>query len=351
MDARQLAYFLAIVDHGGFGRAAEQLHVAQPSLSQAIGGLERELGVDLFHRVGRGVVLTDTGTRLIEPARQVVRDLEAVRDTARSARGLRRGRVDLVSTPSPGIEPLTTLMASFAREYPLMTVNVAGAFTPEEVVQHVRSGAAEIGLLGSAGHPRTADLRVLPIEEQPLVLLSPPEAEGPGSGRDAPDRDRSEWSGSGRDGAGRDGAGRDGAGTRSTGPSGAGTDADRINRADLDGLRLIASQRGSLMRQIVDDILAGGADVHLAAEVDHRTSILPLVLSGLGHAVMPSSWKPIATRMGARVRLIEPVSHLRVIIVSRASRLTPAAQAFLGTAELYARTRPGPAQEGGPQQA
>ncbi|WP_019607550.1 LysR family transcriptional regulator [Nocardiopsis sp. CNS-639] len=317
MDARQLSYFLAIVDHGGFGRAAEHLHIAQPSLSQAIGGLERELGVDLFHRVGRGVVLTDTGTRLIEPARQVVRDLEAVRDTARSARGLRRGRVDLVSTPSPGIEPLTTLMASFAREYPLMTVNVAGAFTPEEVVQHVRSGAAEIGLLGSAGHPRTADLRVLPVEEQPLVLLSPPEEEGA-----PPER----------------------AGSGGTGPG-----QDRIDRADLGGLRLIASQRGSLMRQIVDDILAGGTDAHLAAEVDHRTSILPLVLSGLGHAVMPSSWKPIATRMGARVRLIEPVSRLRVVIVSRASRMTPAAQAFLGVAEHYARTRPEAEPEGSAQ--
>ncbi|ADH67226.1 LysR family transcriptional regulator [Nocardiopsis dassonvillei] len=318
MDARQLSYFLAIVDHGGFGRAAEHLHIAQPSLSQAIGGLERELGVDLFHRVGRGVVLTDTGTRLIEPARQVVRDLEAVRDTARSARGLRRGRVDLVSTPSPGIEPLTTLMASFAREYPLMTVNVAGAFTPEEVVQHVRSGAAEIGLLGSAGHPRTADLRVLPVEEQPLVLLSPPEEEGA-----PPER---------------------------TVSGGTGPVPDRIDRADLGGLRLIASQRGSLMRQIVDDILAGGTDAHLAAEVDHRTSILPLVLSGLGHAVMPSSWKPIATRMGARVRLIEPVSRLRVVIVSRASRMTPAAQAFLGVAEHYARTRP-EAEPGGSAQA
>ncbi|WP_435111606.1 LysR family transcriptional regulator [Nocardiopsis synnemataformans] len=346
MDARQLAYFLAIVDHGGFGRAAEHLHIAQPSLSQAIGGLERELGVDLFHRVGRGVVLTDTGTRLIEPARQVVRDLEAVRDTARSARGLRRGRVDLVSTPSPGIEPLTTLMASFAREYPLMTVNVAGAFTPEEVVQHVRSGAAEIGLLGSAGHPRTADLRVLPIEEQPLVLLSPPETEGAQPERDGSGRDETEPSGSGRDESHRDETERNGSGSSAAWP-----DSDRINRADLDGLRLIASQRGSLMRQIVDDILADGTDAHLAAEVDHRTSILPLVLSGLGHAVMPSSWKPIATRMGARVRLIEPVSHLRVIIVSRASRLTPAAQAFLGTAELYARTRSGAAQEGRSQQA
>ncbi|PSL00865.1 DNA-binding transcriptional LysR family regulator [Murinocardiopsis flavida] len=293
MDARQLSYFLAVVDHGGFGRAAEHLHLAQPSLSQSIGGLERELGVDLFHRVGRGVVLTDTGARLIEPARQVVRDLEVVRDTARSANGLRRGRVDLVSMPSPGIEPLTTLMAAFAGEYPLVTVNAAGAFTPEEVVGQVRSGAAEIGLLGSAGHTRTADLRVLPLEDQPLVLVSPPGTDGP--------------------------------------------DPDRIARADLAGLRLVASQRGSLMRQLVDDVLAGGGDVHLAAEVDHRTSILPLVLSGLGHAVLPSSWTTMATRLGARVRLIEPVSHLRVAIVSRASRLTPAARAFVGAAERYAQ--------------
>ena len=55
MDARQLRYFLAVIDHGGFIR----MYVAQPSLSQAIAGFERELGVPLFHRVGRGVVPTD----------------------------------------------------------------------------------------------------------------------------------------------------------------------------------------------------------------------------------------------------------------------------------------------------
>ena len=62
MDGRQLGYFLAIVDHGGFGRAADHLLVAQPSLSQAMAGLERELGVKLFVRAGRGVSLTDAGT-------------------------------------------------------------------------------------------------------------------------------------------------------------------------------------------------------------------------------------------------------------------------------------------------
>ena len=79
MDVRQLGYFLAVVEHLNFGRAAEQLHVAQPSLSQAMGALERELGVPLFHRVGRGIVLSDAGAQLVGPARQVLRDLDSAR--------------------------------------------------------------------------------------------------------------------------------------------------------------------------------------------------------------------------------------------------------------------------------
>jgi hypothetical protein len=88
MDARQLEYFLAIVDHDGFGRAAQHLHIAQPSLSQVIAGLERELGVPLFHRIGRGVVLSPAGRELIGPARQVLRDLRgAVRAAIRLGAG------------------------------------------------------------------------------------------------------------------------------------------------------------------------------------------------------------------------------------------------------------------------
>src|SRR5690349_4161043 len=110
MDARQLEYFLAIVDHDGFVRAAQHLHVAQPSLSQAIARLERELGVTLFHRIGRGVVLSDAGAELVEPARQVLRDLRTARATMDSVKGLQRGTVELVAMPSPAIEPLSTLI-------------------------------------------------------------------------------------------------------------------------------------------------------------------------------------------------------------------------------------------------
>ncbi|MGY1730415.1 chemotaxis protein CheB [Geodermatophilus sp. SYSU D01045] len=115
-----------------------------------LGAIERELGVPLFHGVGRGIVLGDAGAQLIEPARQVVRDLDAARAAARSARGLQRGRVELVAMPSPGIEPLTTLVRAFTTAHPAMTVTADAAFTPEEVVQAVNAGRAELGLLGAA---------------------------------------------------------------------------------------------------------------------------------------------------------------------------------------------------------
>jgi DNA-binding transcriptional LysR family regulator len=110
-----------------------------------------------------------------------------------------------------------------------------------------------------------------------------------------------------------------------------------VQRAELGGHRFIASQRGSLMRWLVDDALASGVDLEIVVEVAHRTSILPLVLAGVGHAVMPQSWAPTAQKAGLRTLLIEPVSHLDVAVLSRRENLTPAAQAFLAVAVEHSR--------------
>jgi DNA-binding transcriptional LysR family regulator len=265
--------------------------------------------VPLFHRVGRGIVLSDAGTQLVEPARQVVRDLESAKAAARSARGLQRGRVELVAMPSPGIEPLSTLIRDFTAAHPAMTVTADAAFTPEEVVQAVKVGAAELGLLGAASLPHAGGLRVLPIEDQTFVLISPPE-----------DEDRS---------------------AVPTREQVAGSVRRTVARDDLTGARLIVSKQGSLMRQIVDDVLAGGVDARIVVEVEHRTSVLSMVLAGIGHAVMPSSWAPLAERAGARVRHIESTSVLRIALVSRTTAPTPAARAFAECVESYVRARSG----------
>jgi DNA-binding transcriptional LysR family regulator len=307
MDVRQLTYFLAVVENLNFGRAAEQLHIAQPSLSQAIATLERELRVPLFHRVGRGIVLSDAGTQLVEPARQVVRDLESAKAAARSARGLQRGRVELVAMPSPGMEPLSSLIRNFTAAHPGMTITADAAFTPEEVVQAVKAGEAELGLLGAASSLHTGGLHVLPIEDQTFVLISPPEDHEQPAG----------------------------ATNHDTADPGHPT----VAPADLAGARLIVSKQGSLMRRLVDDVLASGVDARIVVEVEHRTSILPMVLAGIGHAVMPSSWAPLAERSGARVRHIESTSVLRIALVSRTAALTPAARAFVECVESYVADR------------
>lgn len=292
MDVRQLRYFLAVVDHGGFHRAAEHLLIAQPSLSQAVKALEQDLGVPLFHRVGRRAVLSEAGRELVGPARLVVRDLDAARAAVDNLRGVRSGRLDLTAMPSPGIEPLTSMIAAFARTHPAVTVTVAAAFTPDDVVEAVRSGVAEIGVLGQDRPVRAAGVDVMQLERQPLVLIINPEADTFGG-------------------------------------------AETVGRTDLGGHRVIVSQRGSLMRWLVDDILASGVDVEIAVEVAHRTSILPLVLAGVGHAIMPSSWAPLARHSGLRVARIEPESVLHVAVLSRQSGLTPAARAFMDVAATH----------------
>ncbi|MCW2132036.1 LysR family transcriptional regulator [Arthrobacter sp. VKM Ac-2550] len=293
MDVRQLKYFLAVVDHQGFNRAAEHLLIAQPSLSQTIKTLEQEVGLPLFHRVGRRVVLSDAGKELVGPARIVVRDLEAAKSAVDALKGVRSGRLDLIAMPSPGIEPLTTMIATYTKKHPSITVNVEAAFTPDDVLASLRNGSSEIGLLGTDRPVRPAGVDVMQLERQPLMLIINPSADRFGG-------------------------------------------ADTIQREDLGGHRVIVSQRGSLMRWLVDDILASGVDVEIVVEAAHRTSILPLVLAGVGHAVMPSSWSPLAQQSGLRVARIDPESELHVSVLSRQSDLTPAARAFLEVAADYA---------------
>ncbi len=93
------------------------------------------------------------------------------------------------------------------------------------------------------------------------------------------------------------------------------------------------------MRTIVDDVTAGGHGTDIVTVVDHRTSILPLVLSGVGVAVLPSSWTRLARRCGAVVAPIEPTAHLHVAMVSLPARLTPAARAFLSLTRSLAERR------------
>src|SRR5918996_1546052 len=111
MQFQQLLYFVAVAETQHFTRAAQRVHVAQPSLSQQIKALERELGAELFSRARGNIALTDAGEALLPLARRILADAETARYEVQELIQLRRGRVRLGATPSlctgllPGVLP------------------------------------------------------------------------------------------------------------------------------------------------------------------------------------------------------------------------------------------------------
>jgi DNA-binding transcriptional LysR family regulator len=285
MDVRQLRYFLAIVDHGSVHRAAQELFVAQPSVSQALRALERDLGTDLFHRTGRRLVLTAAGERLIDPAREVLRGVELARATVEAVNGLRTGRLVISAMPAPSVSPLASMVSRFRTAYPLVEVVVRAAATPGEVVSAVRAGTAELGLLATAvAGPELAGLVVYGLETQTFVLVGAADADLPAGSPVALDA--------------------------------------------LGGRRLVVVP-GTGARRVADGILRRSPGCRIAVEIEHQEAVLPLVLARVGLAVLSESWRDLARAAGAVVRDLATDDVRKVCLVHRDGRLSPAAVAFL----------------------
>src|SRR2546430_13375970 len=99
MEIRQIEYVVGVVEHGGFTRAADALHVTQPALSEGIRRLEAELGLELFHRVGRRALLSSAGEAFLEPARQVLRDLGVLRTSVAGVGGVPPRTLHVLAVP------------------------------------------------------------------------------------------------------------------------------------------------------------------------------------------------------------------------------------------------------------
>ena len=95
MKLRQLEYFCAVAEAKSISAAARELHVAQPPISRQIAQLEEELGVPLFLRGSKGMVLTDAGQNLYQQTQQIFQDLRRVEDSVRSVGTGMSGRIKL----------------------------------------------------------------------------------------------------------------------------------------------------------------------------------------------------------------------------------------------------------------
>lgn len=205
VELRQLTSFVAVAEELHFRRAAERLHLAQPSVSQHIRGLEAELGVRLFERNRRGAALTAAGDALLPEARDLLARAEGAAAIARSTGIGERGRLRLSLTRSLTGGIAGAIVAAYRQRYPEVELELSVGNTMLHVEQllegdidvgFVRPPLEQPGLdelvLGREpmvcvlpkGHPlahhgrvRSADLR-----DEPLVWW--PEHHGPGAWRE-----------------------------------------------------------------------------------------------------------------------------------------------------------------------
>lgn len=118
MELHHLRYFEAVARIGNITRAAEELNIAQPSLSKQIQSLEADVGTQLFDRVGRRVELTDAGRLLLPYARRVLREVEAARAALRERADLTSGHVAIGAPPTIGARLLPQALAAFNTLHP-----------------------------------------------------------------------------------------------------------------------------------------------------------------------------------------------------------------------------------------
>ncbi len=173
MDLRQLRYFVTVAEELHFGRAARRLAMTQPPLSQQIQALEEEIGVQLFARTRRSVMLTPTGQQWLPEVRRVLADAAALPGLAQR---LARGEVGslalaFVSTADYGILP--ELLRHFRARHPEVQLQLREA-TSDVQLEALAEGAIDAGLVI---RPQLAvlphGLSYLPLVREPLVLAVP----------------------------------------------------------------------------------------------------------------------------------------------------------------------------------
>src|SRR5919112_2503521 len=172
MTLQQLRYSLTAADKGSFSAAAESLLMAQPSLSDQIRRLEAELGVALFTRAGRRLVLTEAGKILQPHAERTLAAAEEAVESVKEVRSLKGGTVSFGTFGSAHHYLLGGLVQDFRRRYPDVRVRVVGQ-NSAEVADALREGELEAGLVALPIDDGGLEVRPSIREENHYVSASP----------------------------------------------------------------------------------------------------------------------------------------------------------------------------------
>lgn len=289
MDIRHLQYVLKVAEEKSFSRAAEKLHIAQPSLSQQILKLEQQLGVKLFDRSTSPLELTYGGERFIEMAGQIIDQMEQLRKEMEDVAELKKGRMVVGSLPITGSHMLPAVLPIFQKKFPGIEVVLM-----EETTSHLE----ELTAKGKTDFT----LLTLPLQEEGLVyepvvteeilLAVPPGHKLARKGK-----------------------------------------IHGVNLSSLQGAPFILLKRGQGFRQIAMDLFQqAGFEPNIIFESSNIEMVQSLVASGMGLAFVPS----MVARSGWTAdqpvyRQIKEHPTRTIVVAYRKGRyLSRAAREFIG---------------------
>ncbi|WP_169570608.1 LysR family transcriptional regulator [Nocardioides insulae] len=292
MDPQHVRYFLAVVDQGSINSAAGAVGVAQPTISQALRTLERELRTPLFHRIGRGMVPTSAGHALVGPARKILRDMATAGGSIPDSEGHLRGRLDVRVQPALARGPLPKLVAAFHARHPRVEITLASLEDERRTAALIRDAVCEV-VACHLPHVDPDSGRHTPLEEvylgtQEYWLAFPP-------GHEAPAENPMRWS-------------------------------------QMASPMVAVPQGGQHVRQIYRNMPTEQQHRPAAVMLANRDARLAFTLAGVAPTWIERSEAEMARQHGAEVRALTPPLPTRCGLVFEPETLSPAAAAFVAMA-------------------
>lgn len=172
MEIRVLRYFLTVVREGGINRAAEVLHITQPTLSRQLSQLEEEVGVKLFHRGARKITLTNEGILLRRRAEEILSLVDRTEKELIEQEELVEGRIVIGCGELAAVQVLPKIIESFREKYPLVSYDIFTA-NADLVKEQMEKGLVDIGVLLEPIDMEKFDFIRMTGKERWVVLMRP----------------------------------------------------------------------------------------------------------------------------------------------------------------------------------
>jgi len=289
MEFRQLAYAVQIFIEKNFSRAAEKLHIAQPSLSQQLAKLEKEFGVTLFHRTTNTVEPTHAGEVFVARARVILDLAKQLESEMNDISNLRKGKLVIGTLPITGSHILPAVLPVFSARHPGIEISLVED-TSANLEQLTASGGVDLALLTLPIEEPSLDWKPYATEE---IRLAVPETHPLASAKDP------------------------------------------VPVAALADEPFIVLKRGQGFRRITNEICEeAGFSPRIVFESGNIETVMSLVAAGMGVAFVPEMIA--ASKKGRYVpvfkALTDPAPSRTLVIAERRGRyFTKAAEAFIDT--------------------